>query len=145
MQINPDTIFGLGNQTALIGWAILIFLPRRFPLLLAVPKYAIPAVLALVYSGLMLTQFFSVEGGGFSSIGEVRTLFAHDEVLVAGWLHYLAFDLFVGTWIAERSDEARIPRLIQAFFLVSTFMFGPVGLLLFLVTRAGVPSWRRAA
>lgn len=145
MQINPDTIFGLGNQTALIGWAILIFLPRRFPLLLAVPKYAIPAVLALVYSGLMLTQFFSVEGGGFSSIGEVRTLFAHDEVLVAGWLHYLAFDLFVGTWIAERSDEARIPRLIQAFFLVSTFMFGPFGLLLFLVTRAGVPSWRRAA
>lgn len=144
MQINPDTIFGLGNQTALIGWAILIFLPRRFPLLLAVPKYAIPALLALGYSGLMLTQFFSIEGGGFSSIAEVRALFAHDEVLVAGWLHYLAFDLFVGTWIAERSDEARIPRLIQAFFLVATFMFGPVGLLLFFVTRAAVPSWRRA-
>lgn len=144
MQINPDTVFGLGNQTALIGWIILIFLPRRFPLLLAVPKFLIPAVLGLVYAGLMLTQFFSVEGGGFSSIAEVRALFAHDEILVAGWLHYLAFDLFVGTWIAERSDEARIPRLIQAVFLAATFMFGPIGLLLFLITRVAVPAWRRA-
>jgi hypothetical protein len=145
MNISPETIFGLGNQTALIGWAILVFLPRRFPLLLAVPKFLIPAVLALGYAGLMLTQFFSVEGGGFSSIGEVRQLFAVDEILVAGWLHYLAFDLFVGTWIAERSDEARIPRLIQAVFLLATFMFGPIGLLLFLVTRAAVPAWRKAS
>jgi hypothetical protein len=143
VSLSPAVIFQLGNQIALVGWAILIFLPWRFPLLLAVPKFAIPALLALAYSGLMLTNFFA-SGGGYGSIEEVRALFAVDEVLVAGWLHYLAFDLFVGVWIAERSDEARIPRLIQAFFLAGTFMFGPIGLLLFLVTRAAVPSWRRA-
>lgn len=145
MHIEPGTIFQLGNQTALIGWVILLFLPRRFPLLLAVPKYVIPCVLALVYAGIMLTQFFTVKGGGFSSIAEVRTLFAVDEILVAGWLHYLAFDLFVGTWIAQRSDEARIPRLIQAVFLLATFMFGPIGFLLFVVTRAAIPVWRKGA
>ena len=134
MQIDAETIFGVGSQTALIGWVILIFLPRRFPLLLAVPKFVIPALLGLAYAALMLTNFFS-SGGGYGSIDEVRALFSVDDVLVAGWLHYLAFDLFVGVWIAERSDEAGLSRLIQAAFLIATFMFGPVGLLLFLAAR----------
>ncbi|MEX0645702.1 MAG: ABA4-like family protein [Parvularculaceae bacterium] len=140
MQINAETLFGLGNQFALIGWIVLILLPRRFPLLLAIPKFAIPTLLALAYAGLIATTFFSVEGGGFGSIGQVRALFAVDEMLVAGWLHYLAFDLFVGVWIAERSDAAGIPRLIQAAFLLATFMFGPVGLLLYFVTRGALPA-----
>ena len=140
MQLNADALFGLGNQIALIGWIVLIFLPRRFPLLLAAPKFAIPALLALAYSGLMLTNFFS-SGGGYGSIAEVRALFSVDEVLVAGWLHYLAFDLFVGVWIAERSDAAGIPRLVQAVFLLANFMFGPIGLLLYLVTRGALPAF----
>lgn len=140
MEFSAQTAFAIGNQAALAGWAILVFLPRRWKLLLFLPKFVIPAALALAYSGLMLTRFFGVEGGGFGSIAEVRALFSVDEILVAGWLHYLAFDLFVGTWIAERSDEARIPRLIQAAFLLATFMFGPVGLLLFLATRAALAA-----
>ncbi len=145
MELSAPTVFMLGNQAALAGWAILIFLPRRFTPLLWLPKFVIPSALALAYSGLMLTRFFGVEGGGFGSIAEVRALFSVDEILVAGWLHYLAFDLFVGTWIAERSDEARIPRLIQAVFLLATFIFGPVGLLLFLATRAALAPPRMAA
>jgi len=74
--------------------------------------------------------------GGFGSIADVRLLFASDEILLAGWIHYLAFDLFIGAWIARRSDEARIPRLIQAVILGFTFMYGPVGLLLFFMVRA---------
>lgn len=140
MSLEPEALFRLGNMTAMIGWAVLIFLPRRFPLLLAVPKFAIPSLLALAYGGLMLTKFFTVEGGGYSSIEQVSALFSVKEVLVAGWLHYLAFDLFVGVWIAERSDEARIPRIIQAVFLIATFMFGPVGLLLYLVTRGSLAA-----
>ena len=140
MSLEPEALFRLGNMTAMIGWAVLIFLPRRFPLLLAVPKFAIPSLLALAYGGLLLTKFFPGGGGGYSSIEQVSPLFSVKEVLVAGWLHYLAFDLFVGVWIAERSDEARIPRIIQAVFLIATFMFGPVGLLLYLVTRGSLAA-----
>jgi len=146
MQQDPDLIFSLANLTAMIGWAILILLPRRFAVIRFLPKYAIPALLAFGYSGLMLTQFFRVEGGGFGSLLEVRALFENDALLLAGWLHYLAFDLFVGVWIAERSDALRIPRLVQTVFLLATFMFGPVGLLLFLATRgslAGFGSLKR--
>ncbi len=143
MNIPAEAIFSLGNATALVGWIILIFLPRRFAPLMWLPKFIIPALLSFGYAGLMLTQFFRVEGGGFGSIAEVRALFAVDEVLVAGWLHYLAFDLFVGAWIAARADEAGIPRLIQAVFLLATFMFGPLGLLLFLLTRAALAPLSR--
>lgn len=132
---SPDVIFSAGNTLALAGWAILVFLPRRYRAIFWIPQFVIPALLALAYCGLMGANFFRVEGGGFGSIGEVRALFASDAVLVAGWLHYLAFDLFVGAWIARQSDAAGIPRLVQTVFLVATFMFGPAGLFLFLLTR----------
>lgn len=130
----PDLIFKYANVLALAGWVVLIFLPRRWPVLFAVPQIAVPAVIALAYSGLMLTNFFGAEGG-FSSIEDVRALFGSDALLTAGWIHYLAFDLFVGAWIARRADEAGVSRIIQAPILAATFMFGPLGLLLFFVTR----------
>lgn len=132
--MSPEQLFAIANQTALVGWVILIFLPRRFRLLFWIPQFVIPGVLALGYATLALVYFAQGEGG-FGSISDVRALFAHGEILLAGWIHYLAFDLFIGAWIAKESDKARIPRLIQAVFLAATFMFGPVGLLLFFITR----------
>ncbi|MBI1392179.1 MAG: DUF4281 domain-containing protein [Alphaproteobacteria bacterium] len=130
----PDAIFSLGNSVALVGWIILIFLPRRFPLLFAVPQFIIPFALGLLYAGLIMANIYRGDGG-FGSIEQVRALFSRDAALVAGWLHYLAFDLFVGSWIAARSDALGIPRIIQAVVLAATFMFGPVGLVIFLTMR----------
>jgi len=83
------------------------------------------------------------EGGGFGSIGEVRILFANDSALTAGWLHYLAFDLFVGTWIARDGLAARVPALLIIPCLALTFLFGPAGLLLFLLLRLAFGRTRR--
>ncbi len=133
--MTAEQLFSIANLTALVGWAILVFLPRRFPLIFWIPQFVIPGVLSLGYATLALVYFAQGEGG-FGSIAEVRALFAHDEILLAGWIHYLAFDLFIGAWIAKQSDAAGIPRLIQTVFLGATFMFGPAGLALFLITRA---------
>lgn len=143
MPLAPDLVFSLGNAIVLAGWTILILLPRRFPLLNAVPKYAIPTSFGLVYAGITLSRFFG-SGGGYGSLDAVRTLFSTDELLVAGWLHYLAFDLFVGCWIAGQADRMGLSRLIQAVILLLTFVVPPVGLVLFLATRAGAESMRRA-
>jgi ABA DEFICIENT 4-like len=135
VNMSASELFSLANQTAMVGWAILVFLPRRWPPLFWIPQFIIPGALAFGYATLALV-YFSGGDGGFGSIADVRSLFAQDEILLAGWIHYLAFDLFVGAWIARRSDEAGIPRLIQAVFLGFTFMYGPAGFLLFLITRA---------
>jgi hypothetical protein len=122
-------LFGLANSIALLSWATLILAPR-WPALLAAIRYGVIGLFCIAYAALVLLFFFRVEGGGFGSLGEVRTLFASDPALFAGWLHYLAFDLFVGLWIVERADARGLNRIIQAPLLFATFMFGPIGLLM---------------
>ncbi len=144
MPLDPDFLFSAGNAIVLAGWAMVILLPRRSPALMAVPKFAVPALFGLVYAGITLARFHD-SGGGYGSLAELRTLFATDELLVAGWLHYLAFDLFVGVWIAEQADGIGLSRTIQAVILVTAFIFPPVGLVLFLATRAAMRATERLA
>ncbi|WP_245228451.1 ABA4-like family protein [Pontixanthobacter sp. CEM42] len=133
----PEQLFGWAGQAAMLGWVILIFLPRRWPALLFVPRYVIPLGLSLLYSGLAMSYILTVEGGGFGSLAEVKTLLSNDWALLAGWVHYLAFDLFIGGWIAVQADKVGISRLLQAPILLATFMAGPLGLALFMVMRVG--------
>jgi hypothetical protein len=128
-------LFSIANTAALLGWACLILAPRH-RLVIGTLRYGLIAALSVTYAALILLYFFRIQGGGFNSIAEVRALFLSDGGLVAGWVHYLAFDLFIGIWIAEEADRAGTSRLVQAPILVATFMFGPIGLLLHYATRA---------
>jgi hypothetical protein len=132
--MSPEDMFALMGPPVLIGWAVLILGPRRHGWLNAVPGLVIPLGLSAVYAGLVLVHFAGT-GGGYGSLAEVRLLFGSDWMLLAGWVHYLAFDMMVGTWLAARMDHAGIGRLVQAPILVATFLFGPVGVLLALVTE----------
>ena len=67
-------------------------------------------------------------------------LFTSPEIALAGWVHYLAFDLFVGAWEVRTARREAIPHLLVLPCLVLTFLFGPVGFLLFLGLRAARPS-----
>jgi hypothetical protein len=127
--MNWDIVFQTANQIALPCWLALILLPRHRFLIWSI-RYGAVGVLALLYSALMFTSFFEVTGGGFGSIAEVRALFASDPVLVAGWVHYLAFDLLVGLGIAASADRHGLSRIVQAPMLLATFLFGPLGLVL---------------
>lgn len=135
MTLEPGDIFRIGNMAALGGWIFLVLAPRRWRLAFWVPKFLITGLLSAAYATLIATSFGKTEGG-FGSLEQVKQLFANDHVLAAGWLHYLAFDLFVGCWIARQADAAGIHRLLQLPFLFLTFMFGPIGFLLFILTRA---------
>ena len=114
---------------------VLLLAPRRMAVLGWVPRMVVPGVIAIVYTALMGAHFASTEGG-FGSIAAVRALFSSDPVLVAGWGHYLAFDLLIGVLLADRMDRAGVTRLLQAPVLLTTFMFGPAGWLLGIVTEA---------
>ena len=134
-----ETVFNIANGAAGLAWACLIFLPRWKQINSAV-FFALIPLLSLAYSALVFVHFFDVQGGGFGSIAQVRQLFLSDPVLVAGWIHYLAFDLFVGWWIAREADSEGMSRIIQAPLLAATFLFGPLGLILFHIMTAGKTS-----
>ena len=133
--MNFNLIFAVSNAAAMVGWVTLIFLPR-WPLVDKALRYGLIAALSLLYTVLVFIYFFRVPGGGFNSIAAVRALFMSDPVLVAGWAHYLAFDLFVGTWIAKEADKIGMSRLLQAPILLLTFLFGPAGYFTLLVIRS---------
>jgi hypothetical protein len=133
-MMEVEQLFGWAGQVASCGWFILVLLPRNKALIF-IAQYLLPLGLSALYGGLMLTHFFSSDGG-YSSLAAVKALFENDYILLAGWVHYLAFDLFVGSWIARHADEISLSRLLQAPILIATFMFGPLGLGLFLFMRA---------
>lgn len=133
--MSVDLIFSAANILALLGWAGLILLPRRRWITDGVVGFAIPALLSVAYAGL-IGAFWAVAEGGFASLDEVRLLFQTPGLLLAGWLHYLAFDLFVGAWEVRTARAEGIPHLLVVPALLLTFLFGPAGFLLFLVIRA---------
>ncbi|WP_207480303.1 ABA4-like family protein [Arenibaculum pallidiluteum] len=134
-------LFQAGNVLALLGWSALIIAPLlpRFRLRLQqAAGLVLPALLGLAYLVLVAAFWWRAEGG-FGSLAEVRSLFDTPGMLVAGWFHYLAFDLFVGGWIVREGARSGIPHPILVPSLALTFLFGPAGFLLFLLTRSVLP------
>jgi hypothetical protein len=136
--VSPDLIFSIANAVAIVGWLLLALLPRQHRLTEAVSALAIPALLAIAYTAIVVAEFGG-SPGGFSSLSDVALLFGNPWMLLAGWIHYLAFDLFIGGWEARDARERRIPHLLLLPCLALTFLFGPAGWLLYL----GLRTWRR--
>jgi len=134
--------FKVANTFALVCWLALLFLPRYAWLLTGLRRIAI-ASLCVIYSCVLFFFSSDVEGGGFATLEQVQKLFEYDAVMFAAWVHYLAFDLFVGLWIAEQSQLKSIHRLIQIPILAATFLLGPFGLLLFFIVEASIVGWKR--
>lgn len=130
-----EQIFSLCNTAALVAWILLILAPR-WALLTGALRWGVITGLSLLYSVLIAVFFFQVEGGGYGSLEAVQALFADRHVALAGWVHYLAFDLFVGLWIADRADALGLNRIIQAPILLAAFLFGPLGFVMFQAVRA---------
>jgi len=133
--MNPDMIFQFANTIALAGWIALLaspFIPRIADVLGAL---AIPLLLSVAYAGLVL-GFWSRGQGGFDTLDNVALLFQSRELLLAGWIHYLAFDLFVGAWVVRTARADGIAFWMVLPCLVLTFLFGPAGFLAFNAIRA---------
>ncbi len=141
--MNWDMIFGLANAWALLGWVILAFAPKR-TVVVPIVFFAVAVLLACLYAGLIIPLMAGVISDGgpigrppadFTTLAGVMALFDSPGGATIGWIHYLAFDLFVGIWIARNADAHKISRWLQAPILFFTLMAGPIGLLLYLLLR----------
>ena len=131
-----ESIFSACSSLALLGWALLVFLPRQRPAHLLAAA-GIPLVISVVYL-VLIAQHFGRSEGGFGSLSDVAQLFSNPALLLAGWVHYLAFDLFIGAWESRDAQRHGIPHLLVVPCLLLTFMLGPIGLLTYWALR----TWR---
>lgn len=132
--MHPDTLFQLSGPLAMAGWLALALSPLAPRLTQLAASLVIPVILSIAYAALILANWSGAEGG-FGSLADVMLLFTDPAVALAGWLHYLAFDLFVGAWEVRTARRENIPHLLVLPCLGLTFLFGPIGLLAFLGLR----------
>ena len=127
-----EAVFRIANFGAVIGWIVLA-LAATFGWRGALERFCgllVPTLLATAYVVLLVAHWGGLRGD-FSTLGGVEALFRQPAAALAGWLHYLAFDLLVGTAIAQRFLADRLPRVLLLPVLPLTFVFGPAGWLLF--------------
>jgi hypothetical protein len=141
--MTPDQVFSIANPLALLAWLTLAVFPRRKWATDVVIGVVVPALFACAYVAILLATWGRTSGG-FSSLQGVATLFANPWLLLAGWIHYLAFDLLIGRWEVLDSRARGIPHLVVVPCLFLTFMFGPAGWLLYTLVRFSVSRGARA-
>lgn len=137
--MNTELIFSVCNNGVLIPWLMLILLPYwKWTERLLLRWQVFPLLLAVVYLVLTLIDIFSGKGGNvdFTSFDSIKTMFMREEVVLVGWIHYLVFDLFIGTWELKEAQLLKIPHWWVLPCLVLTLLLGPIGFLLFWALRA---------
>ena len=135
-----DQFFQITNTVALAAWILLVLLPGW--------RFVSHALCAVVVPGALAAAYVAVLGwklapggpppGDLTTIAGLRAIFADAWVFAAAWTHYLAFDMAVGAWIARDAVRLGIPWPLRTVALVLTFLAGPAGFLLHLLTRAGL-------
>lgn len=130
-----EQLFSLSGIPALIGWAALLASPLIPRLSQWIAGIISPALLSLAYTALVL-GYWTRASGGFGSLADVLLLFQTPQILLAGWIHYLAFDLFIGAWIVRTARAEGLPFIFVVPMLPLTFLFGPAGFFAFTIIRA---------
>lgn len=128
--MTADAAFAIANPLALAGWLALIAgIALKRPVLRdVIAGRVIPLILSAAYTALILIFWWTAEGG-FGALADVQRLFTQPWVALAGWVHYLAFDLAIGAWISRQIMERGLNRLFLVPILPLTFLFGPIGYL----------------
>jgi hypothetical protein len=144
--MNWDLIFTIANTAVLPFWLLLAFGSRgtmwvRGIFLLGTGLLAltytvlITGLLSGAFDDGLVTAAGTSNSPDFTTLSGVMALFDSKGGATVGWIHYLAFDLFVGLWIARNADRHNIARIWQIPVLALTLMFGPIGLLTYLIVR----------
>jgi Domain of unknown function (DUF4281) len=131
--MNLELIFNFCMALALIGWIALAMAPLARGYCINFAR-GIMIVLALAYIA-QLVLITEPTGGSFSSLAGIVLLFGKAGNVMLGWTHFLAFDLFIGSWETEDAHAIGLPHWLLIPCLMLTFMFGPIGLLLYFIIR----------
>lgn len=144
---SDDLIFSIANWLVLPGWAALLLAPVNRPLMLFLARMAAACAaglyVVLIARGVALGPGLP-EGAGFGSLDAVAALLSTRAAILGGWVHFLAFDLFVASWQAEDAPKAGVPHWLLIPCLALTLMAGPAGLMLYLLLAGGFRLRMRA-
>ncbi|MEZ5288355.1 MAG: ABA4-like family protein [Vicinamibacterales bacterium] len=138
--MTPDAVFSAAGAVATLSWLLLAVRPRA-AWVRRITGTLVPLGFALVYVAI-LSMRLGRGSGDFNSLAGVAALFSDPWTLLAGWIHYLAFDLLTGVWETRDAAARGVPHWMVVPCLLLTFLFGPAGWMLYLGVRASRGSAR---
>ena len=128
-------VFSMASVITLLMWILMITAPNWKVTQFLMQKRVVPIGLSVVYSLYVIQELFSSGMMDFGTLSSVMKIFTKESAVLAGWLHYLAFDLLIGIWMLEQNKNIQISSLVIIPCLLGTFMFGPFGFLLFTIFK----------
>jgi hypothetical protein len=141
--MTSETLFTIANISVLPFWLLMIFAPRTSWALRIIRSPWISITPVMIY-GALIVPFLAQMGPGlinaFGTLNGVMGLLSTPQGALAGWAHFLAFDLLVGRLAYLDAHERGISALVMAPVLLLIFMLGPLGFGLYLIVR----SFRRS-
>lgn len=133
--MNSETVFSIVNALVMPQWLLMIFAPHWKWTQKLADSYLIPLLLAVVYAFYIITSLGSLDFMSFSTLAGIKTLFAEEQGILVGWIHYLCFDLVAGTWVYKDSLNRGLNRVLIGPCLFLCLMMGPIGFLLYWILR----------
>ncbi|HMH23025.1 MAG TPA: ABA4-like family protein [Puia sp.] len=133
--MTSDTLFTVSSAIAALGWLVLLFMSPYWARYDRFLVGIVIALLALIYTGLNFANFRGSDLPKFFSLDGIQSLYQNKALLLAGWVHFLAFDLMVAVWIKRDSVKYRIRHSAIVPALILTCMLGPLGFLIYLAIR----------
>ncbi len=130
-----EILFKGANFAVLPFWLLLLVAPRWRGTQLLVHGPAVVLLLTPIYAYMLFGYGPSPQDIDMTTLYGVMSAFTAPHIVVAGWIHYLIFDLFIGAWETRDALRLHIPQLFVIPCLLATLVVGPVGLLLYLIVR----------
>ena len=132
--MSAASLFSLANSAAALAWIALLIQPYS-PALRSWLYRVVVVGLGLLYAGLFLPASGALDPMAFTTLEGIQGLFSQPEAVLVGWVHYLAFDLLAGLYIARDAQKNELNRWLITLPLLFTFMAGPLGFTLYVLVR----------
>ena len=121
-------------------WLVLIFLPNSklgsifvssiFPIFILSGTY-----IFVIYKSFLGSYDFVDNFSLYLGINNLSDLFSNKEFLIIFWIHFLAINLFCGSWISRDGSRLLISKYLTFFPLIVTYFIGPLGIFIYWVIR----------
>ena len=135
-----ENIYLWTNFGILPLWFMLIIIPNSKFTQFFVNSIIVPLILSatytyIIYQAILMDEpifdFFKL----YLSLDNLYTLFATESFLLVFWLHFLALNLFLGSWISRDGIKYNMPRSLVFLPLILVYFAGPLGLVLYWIIR----------
>ncbi len=137
--LNYENIYLIANWGILPFWLLLIVMPNHSITNFLVQSIVLPLILASAY-GFVAYNIF-LEGNMLDSfelyygLDGLYSMFSNEAFLLVFWLHFLAINLFIGSWISRDSGRYVVNKFFVIISLVMTYFTGPLGLVFYWFIR----------